>query len=99
MKRIMYKGFCIDKTKTGYRISRQSDSSIHTHLRNLSPSYKMIENIVRERIPKRCALYYIQPHIRLADDGEYRRKLQNYYNVKVNKGEKQAYYNPSKKRF
>ena len=38
MKRIMYKGFCIDKTKTGYRISRQSDSSIHTHLRNLSPS-------------------------------------------------------------
>lgn len=97
MERIEYKGFYIDKTKNGYRISKQSNASIHTHLRNLSPSYKMIDNIVREHIPKRCGSYYIQSHIRLADDGEYKRKLQDYYNVKINKGKKLSYYNPSKK--
>jgi hypothetical protein len=99
MERIEYKGFYIDKTKTGYRISKQSNTSIHTHLRNLLPSYKMIDNIVWKRIPKRCGLYYIQSHIRLTDDKEYKRKLQDYYNVKVNKGKKISYYNPCKKRF
>ena len=99
MKRIKYKGFYIDKTKNGYRISKQSNTSIHTHLRNLSPSYKMIDNIVEKRIPKRCNLYYIQSHIRLADDDRYKRNLHDYYNVKVNKGKKLFYYNPSKKRF
>ena len=96
---IKYKGFYIDKTKNGYRISKQSNTSIHTHLRNLSPSYKMIDNIVEKRIPKRCNLYYIQSHIRLADDDRYKRNLHDYYNVKVNKGKKLFYYNPSKKRF
>lgn len=89
MDRIEYKGFFIDRTETGYRISRQSDTSIHTHLRNLSPSYKLIDNIVNKRIPTRCGLYYILSHIRLVtDDEEYKRKLQNYYDVKVNKGKK-----------
>ena len=59
----------------------------------------MIDNIVWKRIPKRCGLYYIQSHIRLTDDKEYKRKLQDYYNVKVNKGKKISYYNPCKKRF
>lgn len=99
MERIKYKGFYIDRTKTGYRISRQTDTSIHTHLCNLSPSYKLIDNIVSNRIPKRCGLYYLESHIRLADDKEYKRKLQDYYNVKVNKGRKQQYFNSRKKKF
>lgn len=99
MERINYKGFFIDRAKTGYRISKQSDTSIHTHLRNLNPSYKLIDNIINKRIPKRCGLYYIQSHIRLADNSDYKRKLQDYYNLKVNKGKKQNYYNPHIKRF
>lgn len=99
MDRIKYKGFFIDRTETGYRISKQSDTSIHTHLRNMNPSYKLIDNVVNKRIPRRCGLYYILSHIRIADDEEYKRKLQDYYDVKVNKGKKQFYYNPAKKRF
>lgn len=99
MNRITYKGFFIDKTDTGYRISKQSDTSIHTHLHNLSASYKLIDNVVNKRIPTRCGLYYIKSHIRIVDDEEYKRKLQDYYDVKANKGKKQNYYNPHKKRF
>lgn len=99
MERINYKGFFIDRTKTGYRISKQSDSSIHSHLRNKNPCFTLIDNVVNKRIPKRCGLYYLESHIRLAENLDYKRRLQDYYDIKVNKGKKQNYYNPHKKRF
>lgn len=98
MDRIEYKGYFIDKTKTGYRISR-ADNSAHTHLSNLQPSYKLIDNIIDKRIPKRCGLYYLLSHIRLTDDENYKRKLNDYYNMRVSKGEKQLYINIHKKKF
>lgn len=42
---------------------------------------------------------FLESHIRLTDDEEYKRRLQNYYDVKMNKGKKQNYYNPNKKKF
>lgn len=99
MGRIKYKGFFIDKTKTGYRISKESDTSIHTHLRNLIPSYKLVDNVVSKRLPKRCDIYYLDSHIRLTDDDVYKKKLEDYHNVKLNKGKKERYYNPHKKKF
>lgn len=99
MERIIYKGFFIDKTDTGYRISNQSNNSIHTHLHNKNPCFKLIDNVLNKHIPRRCGLYYLESHIRLADDMEYKKKLQDYYDVKVNKGKKQNYYNPHKKKF
>ena len=98
MERISYKGYFIDKTQNGYRISKQSDTSIHTHLKNINPSYKLIDNVVNNKIPTRCGLYYLESHIRLADNEEYKRKLRDYYEVKVNKGRKQDYFNPSIKK-
>ncbi len=99
MERIAYKGFFIDRTDTGYRISKQSDTSVHTHLRNLNPCYKLIDNIINKQIPTRCGLYYIESHVRLTEDEEYKQKLKDYYDVKLNKGKKQKYFNPHKKRF
>lgn len=99
MGRINYKGFFIDRVDTGYRISKQSDASVHTHLRNLSASYKLIDNIVNKQIPTRCGTYYIESHVRLAEENEYKRKLEDYLNVKLNKGKKQRYFNPHRKRF
>ena len=96
MERINYKGFFIDKIDTGYRICKQTNTSIHTHLRNLNPCYKLIDNILNKRLPTRCGLYYIESHIRLAD-GKYKEKLEDYYKVKLNK-DKQKYFNPHKKR-
>lgn len=99
MERIKYKGFFIDKTNTGYRVSNQSDASMHTHLRNKNPCFKLVDNVVGKRIPRKCGLYYLKSHIRLADDKEYKKNLQDHYDVKVTKGRKQDYYNPHKKRF
>ncbi len=99
MNRIEYKGFFIDITETSYRISKQSDTSVHTHLRNKNPCFTLIDNVIDKRIPFRCGFYYLQSHIRLADDLDYKRKLQDYYDVKVNKEKKQNYYNPHIKRF
>ena len=33
------------------------------------------------------------------ENEEYKQKLQDYYDVKLNKGKKQDYYNPHKKKF
>lgn len=99
MERICYKGYFIDKTEHGYRISKQSDISIHTHLKNISACYKLVDNVVNHKIPTRCGLYYIQSHIRLTVCEEYKQKLQDYYDVKLNKGKKQTFYNPHKKKF
>ena len=76
MERIKYKGYFIDKTEHGWRICKEDDIDIHTHLRNLNPSYKLIDNVINHKIPRRCGLYYIQSHIRLADNEEYKQKLQ-----------------------
>ena len=98
MKRISYKGYFIDKTENGYRICKDDNPNIHTHIKNLNPSYKLIDNVVNHKIPTRCGLYYLESHIRLTDNEDYKRKLQEYYDVKVNKGRKQEYFSPGIKR-
>lgn len=99
MERIKYKGYFIDKKEHGYRICKEDNTNIHTHLKNFTPCYKLIDNVVNQKIPTRCGLYYIMSHIRLTDSEEYKQKLQDYYNVKLNKGKKQIFYNPHKKKF
>ena len=92
-KSIFYNGFIINQIHNGsFRVTRNDDSDEHTHLRNLSACYKLIDNINHKKIPKRCGLYYLESHIRLANNDEYKRKLQNYYNVKVQKGRKEQYF-------
>lgn len=99
MEDIIYNGFIIKQVHNGsFRVTR-IDSNKHTHLRNLNPCYKLIDNVNNHKIPTRCGLYYLESHIRLADNEEYKRKLQEYYDVKLNKGKKQVYYNPHKKNF
>ena len=87
-----------DKTENGYRICKDDNTNIHTHIKNLNPSYKLIDNVVNHKIPTRCGLYYLESHIRLTDNEDYKRKLQEYYDVKVNKGRKQEYFNPGIKK-
>ena len=83
--RIKYKGFYIDKTENGYRICRQEDTEKHTHLSNLNPSYRLIDNVLSNKIPTRCGCYYLESHIRLSYDENYIRKIREYIEVKQNK--------------
>ena len=95
--RIKYKGFYIDRTENGYRICRQGNEEKHTHLSNLNPSYKLIDNVLSNKIPTMCGTYYLESHARLSYDENYIRKIREYIEVKQNKS-KQVYYNPSRKR-
>ena len=95
--RISYKGFFIDRTENGYRICRQEDIGKHTHLKNLNPSYQLINNVLSNKIPKRCGIYYLQSHIRLSYDEDYIKKINDYIKVKQGKTN-QMYFNPGRKR-
>lgn len=97
--RITYKGFYIDKTTTGYRICRQDDMKRHTHLKNLNASYSLVDNVNAGKIPIRCSYYYLESHCRLSYDDNYIRKIKEYVEVKQNKGVKQRFFNPHKKKF
>lgn len=68
----------------------------HTHLSNLNPSYKLIDNVLSNKIPTRCRCYYLESHIRLSYDENYIRKICEYIKVKQNKT-KQMYFNPGRK--
>lgn len=98
MKRIKYKGYFIDKTESGYRICKEDNTEIHTHLRNLNPCYKLIDNVISRKIPRRCGIYYLESHARLSDNENYIQKIRDYIEVKKNKTH-QNYFNPHKKRF
>lgn len=98
MERIEYKGYFIDKTEHGFRICKEDNTEIHTHLRNLAPSYKLIDNVVLKKIPKRCGNYYLESHARLSTDENYIRKVTELLEVRKNKTQ-QFYYNPHKKSF
>lgn len=98
MERICYKGYFIDKTKNGYRISKATDTSVHTHLKNLNPSYKLIDNVVNKVVPRRCGVYYLESHARISDDKNYICKIKDYIEVKQTKTH-QNYFNPHKKKF
>lgn len=95
--RIEYKGFYIDKTENRYRICRKDDTEKHTHMKNLNPSYRLIDNVLSNKIPTRCGCYYLESHIRLSYDEDYIRKIREYIEVKQNKT-KQMYFNPGRKR-
>ena len=81
--RIEYKDFYIDKTENGFRICRKEDTEKHTHLSNLNPSYRLIDNVLSNKIPTRCGCYYLESHIRLSYDENYIRKIREY--IKRNK--------------
>ena len=98
MERIVYKDYFIDKTKTGFRVSKCDCLEKHSHLKNLKPCYKLIDNVINERIPRRCGFYYLESHARISNDEEYIRKVREYITVKQNKGKKQDYFNPSRKK-
>lgn len=51
MERIKYKGYFIDKTEHGYRICKEDNTNIHTHLKNFTPCYKLIDNVVNQKNP------------------------------------------------
>ena len=92
MERIYYKGFYIDATKTGYRISREDDISKHTHIRNLKASYRLINDVLKHKIPKRCGNYFLESHARISNNEKYIKEIRDFIQLRKRK-KQEKYYN------
>jgi hypothetical protein len=96
--KIDQRDFVIYKTVDGFRVTRIDNSEDrHTHLKSKSACDTVIQNVINKKIPKHVGNYYLTSLIRLSDDGEYIRKIEELINVRKLKGKKQNYYNPHKK--
>lgn len=98
MERIYYRGYFIDKTENGFRITLSDGSDQHTHIKSKSFFMKLIDYVVDEKIPKRVSNYVLESCIRLSRSESYKRKVKEFLEVRNGKS-KQFYYNPYKKSF
>ena len=96
---IDYDDFVIDKTKDGYRVTRiNDDMDAHTHLKSRSACNSVIDNVIKKKIPRNTGFYYLISLQRLSTDEKYINKIQELIDVRTQRGVKQYYFNPHKKR-
>lgn len=93
-----YRGYRIEQTENGFRITLDGGSDKHTHIRSKGFCKKLIDYVVDRKIPKRVGNYVLESCIRLSTDENYIRKVSELLEVRKSKA-KQFYYNPHKKSF
>lgn len=93
-----YRGYRIESTENGFRITLDNDSDKHTHIRSKGFCKKLIDYVVDKKVPTRVNNYILESCIRLSTDENYIRKVSEFLDVRKNKT-KQFYYNPHKKSF
>lgn len=93
-----YRGYRIEQTENGFRITLDDGSDQHTHLKSKHFCKKLIDYVVDRKVPKRVGNYVLESCIRLSDDENYIQKISELLDVRKNKT-KQFYYNPHKKYF
>lgn len=92
-----YRGYRIEKTEYGFRITLDDGSDQHTHLKSKSFCKKLIDYVVDRKIPKNVSNYILKSCIRISDNETYRNKIAELIQVRNNKT-KQNYYNTIKKK-
>lgn len=93
-----YRGYRIESTENGFRITLDDGSDRHTHLKSKHFCKKLIDYVVDRKVPTRVGNYVLESCIRLSDDENYIQKIEELLDVRKNKT-KQFYYNPHKKSF
>ena len=93
-----YRGYRIETTENGFRITLDDDSNRHTHIKSKGFCKKLIDYVVDRKVPTRVSNYILESCIRLSTDNVYTRKLTELLEVRKNRT-RQFYYNPHKKSF
>ena len=93
-----YRGYKIEQTENGFRITLDDGSDKHTHIKSKGFCKKLIDCVVDKIIPTRVSNYVLESCVRLSTDENYIRKVTELLEVKRSKS-KQFYYNPHKKSF
>ena len=94
------KDFKIEKIKDGsFRVTRTDiDGDYHTHMLSKRLAKTVIYNVCYGKIPLNSRNYTLISMYRLSDNKEYRDKIQEILDTRKQKGKKNNYYNPSRKR-
>lgn len=93
-----YRGYRIETTETGFRITLDDGSDKHTHIKSKGFCKKLIDYVVDKKVPTRVSNYILESCIRLSTNDDYARKVTELLEVRKNKT-RQFYYNPHKKSF
>jgi len=93
-----YRGYRIERTETGFRITLDDSSDKHTHIKSKSFCKKLIDYVVDRKIPKTVGNYILESCIRLSTDEIYIQKISALIETRKKKN-KQSYFNPHQKKF
>ena len=93
-----YRGYRIESTENGFRITLNDGSDKHTHIRSRHFCKKLIDYVVDKKVPTRVSNYILESCIRLSTNDDYARKVTELLEVRKNKT-RQFYYNTHKKSF
>lgn len=93
-----YRGYRIDQTENGFRITLDDGSDKHTHIKSKSFCKKLIDYVVDNKIPTRVSNYVLESCIRFSTDENYIYKISKLIKTIKNK-DRQYYFNLHKKRF
>ena len=93
-----YRGYRIEQTENGFRITLDDGSDRHTHIKSKGFCHKLIDYVVDKKVPTRVSNYVLESCKRLSTDKHYITKIDELLEVKRSKT-KQFYYNPHKKSF
>ena len=94
------KDFKIDRLQDGsFRVTRTDiDGDYHTHMLSKRLAKTVIHNVCYGKIPLNSRDYTLISMYRLSNDKKYRKKIHEILDTRKQKGKKDNYYNPSRKR-
>ena len=94
------KDFEIKRIQDGtFRVTRTDiDGDYHTHMKSKQLAKTVIHNVCYGKIPLNSRDYTLISMYRLSNDEKYRDKIHEILNTRRQKGKKDYYYNPSRKR-
>lgn len=76
--------------------TRKEFSEGHTHVRDIGCAKWLCEMAINKIIPRRSSLRDLVSLMRITDDEEYYRQIEELYLVRKQKGRKDYYFNPNK---
>lgn len=93
-----YRGYRIDQTENGFRITLDDGSDRHTHIKSKAFCKKLIDFVSNNKVPTRVSNYILESCIRLSTNENYIQKISKLIETRKSK-DKQYYFNPRRKRF
>lgn len=88
-------GYIIIKSKSGY-IACNTNKKFkegHTHLKSYNAAKTAIDLVIKKKIPKSYSVYFLTSLMRISNDIQYIKHINDIMYIRKNKGLKEKYIN------